>query len=106
MLALRATTADSKWHPRAGARPLDISAQIRRRARRSGGVDAALGLLRAGPAAGADVGAVFHRVGAGPAADRGVAERHQRVLRQVMLAGIGLEVGLVPVGERVELQLA
>jgi hypothetical protein len=65
--------------------PLDIPAHVRRRARRTGHVDAALGLVLPGPAAGADVLALFRRLGAGPAADRGEALGDQRVGRQVVL---------------------
>src|SRR5579859_4113629 len=49
----------------------NVAADIRRGARGSGDMDAALGLVLPRPAAGADVLTVFHRLGAGPAADRG-----------------------------------
>src|SRR5258706_15283688 len=68
---------------------------------------AAFGLLRTRPAAGAHVGVLLsHGGGAGPAADRGEAVGDQRVGRQVMFGGVGVKLGLGPVGERVELQLA
>src|SRR4051812_41320281 len=61
---------------------LDIPANVRRRAWRAGDVDAALGLFLALPAARAPV---FRRLGAGPAADRGVTLGDQRMGGQFVL---------------------
>src|SRR5581483_3017601 len=64
---------------------------------------AAFALFGTRPAAGPDVAPLLHRAGAGPAADRGKAVGDERMLRQVVLGGVAVEVGLSPIGERVEL---
>src|SRR3990167_7266651 len=66
-------------------------------------VDAALGLFEAAPTAGALVLAGLHARGAGDAADRGIALRHERMLGKLVSGRMGLEVGGRPVGERVDL---
>src|SRR5581483_1467486 len=66
-------------------------------------VNAALGLAKAAPAAGARVLAGKHARGAGDTADRRVSLRDQGMLGQAMLFGMGLEVRDRPVDERVDL---
>src|SRR3954469_11680534 len=84
----------------------NVAADVFHRARGAGDMDAAFGLVLTRPAAGADVLALFPRLGAGPAADRGEALGDQRMRRQVVLGRIGVQVGLGPVGQGIELQLA
>ena len=67
---------------------------------------AAFGLFGTRPATGADILALPHGLGAGPAADGGEALGHQRMGRQVMLGHVGVELGLAPVGQGIELHLA
>ena len=69
-------------------------------------MDTALGLVHPLPPTGADVLVVLGRLGAGPTADRGEALSHQRMGRQVVGGGIGLQVLFAPVGQRIELHLA
>src|SRR5579872_5195892 len=87
-----------------GWRWSDISAQIRGGAGGAGGMYAAFRFFGTRPAAGPNVAPLLHRAGAGPAADRGEAVGEQRVFGQVVLGGVGFQVGPRPVGERVELQ--
>src|SRR5919202_3757733 len=66
-------------------------------------VDAALELVRAGPAACALFLVGRRRPGAGNAADRAVARLVQRVVRDLVHLDVGPDALLVPVRERVEL---
>src|SRR6188768_599373 len=66
-------------------------------------VQPALGLGRAGPAAGPHVVALAHRTGARPAADRGVPPAGQRVGRQQLHGRVVLDVGVGPRRHRVDL---
>src|SRR5512133_2669399 len=67
------------------------------------GVDSALELVGAGPAACALLLVGCGRTGAGNAADRPVAGLVQRVVRNLVDLDVGPDALLVPVGERVEL---
>src|SRR5215213_10492272 len=69
----------------------------------SSGVDAALGLVAAGPATGAGVLARCDGAGAGRAADGAVAHLEQRVDRDLVLGDVGVDDVLRPGGERVDL---
>src|SRR5690349_19910216 len=84
----------------------DVAADIGDHARSAGGMDAAVGLLRSRPAAGAGVLALFHRRGAGPYAERRIAASHQRMRRQVMFGGVSVALFLPSTGQGIELQLA
>src|SRR6478735_12797624 len=66
-------------------------------------VNAALELVRAGPAAGALLLVGRSRAGARDAADRAVPGFVQRVERNLVDLDVGPDALLVPVGERVEL---
>src|SRR6266566_9621766 len=67
------------------------------------GVDAALELVRTGPAAGALLLVGRSRAGARDAADRAIPGLVQRVERNLVDLDVGPDALLVPVGERVEL---
>src|SRR5512133_2740255 len=67
-----------------------------------GQVDAAFGLLLATPAAGSRVFARSDAVGARHAADREETVGLQRMPRQAVALEIVVEVGLPPVGQRVD----
>src|SRR5829696_5512020 len=68
----------------------------------SSGVDAALGLVAAGPATGAGVLARCDGAGAGRAADGAVAQLEQRVDRDLVLGDVGVDDVLRAGGERGE----
>src|SRR5690606_41458029 len=69
-------------------------------------MDAAFDLVPAPPAACAGVLARLHRGGAGRAADREIALRLQWVAGQVVRFEVGVEIGLGPIAERVDLEPA
>lgn len=69
-------------------------------------VNPAFGLIPVTPAAGAGVFAGLDLGGAGLAADGGVAGGFERVAGEVARGEMRVEGGLVPIGERVDLQAA
>src|SRR5581483_8437357 len=69
-------------------------------------VDAAFGLVHAGPAAGAGILTLLDAPGAGRTADRGIAFVEQRMLRQAEALERILHHVRRPVGERIDLDLA
>src|SRR5690242_2209306 len=69
-------------------------------------MDAAFDLFPAAPAAGAGVFAGAHLAGAWRAADRGIAVGLERVAGERVVGEIGVELGLGPIGQRVDLEPA